>query len=325
MLGIKRLGRLTGTIAMLTAMAWPALGQASSDKPISIVVPYAAGGTTDNFTRMLAEGMSRELNRTVIVENKPGANGIIASTHVARAPADGTTLLLGGTGPVALNIMLRPELAYDFDSFDSVAMLFDGPLTITVPTRLGVDSIEGLVKYSKTNHQPIRVGTLGPGSVSDLYALIFAKTLDVEVLPVPYKSTPMSLIDLLGGQGEMTNATPIALLEHQKAGNLKILALTTEERDPTFPDIPTVTELGYPELKSSYWAALHAPKGTPPEVIKELADAAIKVVQSKEIHDTLVRTGQRARAGGPEVLDAQLAHDREHWGALIKANNIVLK
>lgn len=324
MLGLKRLGRITGTVAMLAALAWPAIGN-TSDKPLSIVVPYAAGGTTDNFTRILADGMSRELNRPVIVENKPGANGIIASTYVARAPADGSTLLLGGTGPVSLNIMLRPDLQYSFDSFDSVAMLFDGPLTVTVPTRLGVNSIEELVSYSKKNHQPIRVGTLGPGSVSDLYALTFAKVLDVEVLPVPYKNTPMSLIDLLGGQGEMTNATPIALLEHQKAGSLKILALTTEERDPTFPDIPTVTELGYPKLQSSYWAALHAPKGTPPEVIKELAAAAIKIVQSPEVSEVLKSTGQRNRAGGPEALDAQLEHDRQYWGKVIKDNNIVLK
>ncbi|AFK64345.1 hypothetical protein TKWG_23790 [Advenella kashmirensis WT001] len=126
----------------------PAYAQGDG-KPITIVVPYAAGGTNDNFARLLADGIGKELDRHVIVENKPGANGIIGSSYVARARPDGTTFLLGGSGPVSLNILLRPALPYGFDSFDSVAMLFDGPLTITVPTSLGVDSVDELVAYGK--------------------------------------------------------------------------------------------------------------------------------------------------------------------------------
>lgn len=322
MLGFERLGFISTTVAMVAALAVPAAAQAQP--PISIVVPYAAGGINDNFARMLARGMGEELNRTIIVENKPGANGVIGANYVARAKPDGNTLLIGGTGPISLNVLLRPNLPFGFDSFDSVAMLFEGPLTLTVPTKLGVNSIPELVDYSKKNDQPLRYGTLGPGSVSDLYGLLVAKALDVEVLNVPYKNIPSSLIDLLGGLGDLTSATPIALVEHQRSGDLKMLAMSTEERDPAFPDVPSVTELGYPQLKSTYWTSLHAPKGTPQALLDQYSAAAIKVVQTPEFRDLLRRNGQMEKAGGPDVLNAQIEADVKHWGSLIKENNIVL-
>ncbi|GAA5231973.1 tripartite tricarboxylate transporter substrate binding protein [Verticiella sediminum] len=322
MFGLKPLARIGSTLAALAALALP-LG-AHAEKPMSIIVPYGAGGLNDNFARVLAEGMSKELGRTIIVENKPGANGIIGASYVARAPADGSTILLGGTGPLSLNVLLRPNLPFGFDSFDSVAMLFEGPLTITVPTKLGVQSIPELVEYSRKNNQPLRFGTLGPGSVTDLYGLLMAKELDVKMLAVPYKTVPAALIDMLGGLGEVNMATPIALLEHQKAGSVKILALTTEQRDPALPDIPSVAELGYPQLRASYWTALHAPKGTPPEVVKKISDAAIKVVQTESFRELLRNNGQLEKTGGPDALDAQLETDRKYWGQLIKDNNIVL-
>ncbi|NLY26533.1 MAG: tripartite tricarboxylate transporter substrate binding protein [Alcaligenaceae bacterium] len=313
---------LATTLALLTLLGTGSV--AASEKPISIVVPYAAGGTNDAYMRLIAEGMSRELGRTVLVENKPGANGIIGSTYVAKAAPDGTTLLMGGTGPVSLNSMLRPKLAYNTDSFDSVAMLFDGPLTITVPTKLGVNSVEELVNHAKKISTPVRYGTLGPGSVTHLYGLLLGKNLGIKTVPVAYKNNPSSLVDLIAGQAELSFATPSALVEYQKAGDLKILALTTKERDPSFPDIPTVTELGYPQLISSYWAGLHAPKGTPPDVLKKLSDAAVKAAQAPEFVELLRKNGLTAKGGGKEALDAQLETDRQNWGTIIKENNIVL-
>ncbi len=320
MLGIKR---ALGAIMTLSALALAM--PASAATPLSIVVPYGAGGTTDSFARVLAEGMSRELKRPVIVENKPGANGLIGASYVARAKPDGNTVLLGGTGPVSLNVMLRPTPPFTFDSFDSVAMLFEGPLTITVPGTMGVNTLDEFVDYAKKRDEPIRYGTLGPGSVTDLYGYLLAKAFDVQILAVPYRDTGGALLDLLAGRGDLTTATPTALLEHQKTGALRILALTTTERDPAVADVPTVTELGHPELQASYWGALHAPKGTPPEMVKAMSDAAIKTVQSDKFRELIRRNGQVEKAGGPDALDAQLQHDREHWGRIIKENNIVLE
>ncbi|ANY17724.1 tripartite tricarboxylate transporter substrate binding protein [Bordetella pseudohinzii] len=296
----------------------------AAPKPVSLIVPYAAGGPNDNFARLLAEGMSAEIGRPFIVENKAGANGIIGSSYVARAPADGSTLLMGGSGPLSLNVLLRPALQYGFDSFASVAMLFDGPLTITVPPQMGVNSIAELVAYAKRAGRPLTYGSLGPGSVTDLYGLILSKTLDIPLTAVPYKSTPTSLMDLISGRNDLSFMTPIALADHQKAGAVKILTLTTDRRDPALPDVPSVTELGYPQLKASYWTALHAPKDTPDELVQAYSAAAIKTVQTPRFRQMLATNGQTEKTGGPQALDAQLEADRQYWGKVIKDNQIVL-
>ncbi|MBN9428179.1 MAG: tripartite tricarboxylate transporter substrate binding protein [Burkholderiales bacterium] len=315
---------LAGAAASLSTASLPLRAQTSESKPLSIVVPYAPGGTaSDAFARMLASGMSPILNRNVIVENRPGGNGIIAATHVARSPADGSTILMGGTGPVSLNVMMRPSLAFNLDSFQSVAMLFDGMLTLTVASRLKVNNVNELVEYAK-KHGPLRYGTFGPGSVSELYGLMLTKRLGMPLIPVPYRSNAAAITDMIGGSGDFSVATPISLVEFQKRGDLKILALTTEKRDPSFPDIPCVAELGYPDLIASYWTALHAPKGTPMETVRAISNAALQVVQSKSFRDLLATNGQTLKAGGPEALDAQLEWDRRFWGRIIKENNIVL-
>lgn len=318
----KRRGLIALAASTALAFALPVSARADSDKPITIVVPYTAGGTNDNFARILAEGISKELGRHVIVENKPGANGIIGASYVARAKPDGQTLLLGGTGPISLNAMLRPSLPYRVDSFDSVALLFDGPLTITVPTAIGVNSIDELIRYAKEQGRPLLYGTLGPGSVTDLFGLLVSKTLGFPMTPVAYKDNNSALIDLMDARGDMNYATPIPMIQNSK--KLKILTLTSEQRDPTLPAIPTVGELGYPQLKSTYWTALHAPKGTPREIIDKIAAAAIKTVQTDAFHEVLKLNGQTDRAAGPEALDAQLAADRQHWGTVIRENNIVI-
>ena len=297
----------------------------AAPKPVTMVVPYAAGGPNDNFARLLAEGMGAQLGRSFIVENRPGANGIIGATYVARAPADGNTLLMGGSGPVSLNILLRPKLAYGFDSFDSVAMLFDGPLTITVSSKIGVNSLKELAEYAHREKRPLTYGSLGPGSVTDLYGLILAKALDIPLTAVPYKSTPTSLIDLISGRNDLSYMTPIALADHQKSGAVKILALTTDQRDTFLPEVPCVTELGYPQLKASYWTALHAAKGTSKTLVQEYSEAAINTVQSDSFRKMLISNGQTEKAGGPEKLNAQLKADTAYWGEVIKENHIVLE
>lgn len=311
--------------AATAAVAFAAPGiAAASDKPVTIVVPYAAGGTNDAFARMLADGMSKELGRNVFVENKPGANGIIGASFVAKSAPDGSTLLLGGTGPISLNTMLRPKLPYKMEDFTSVAMMFDGPLTITVPTEMGVNSLQELADWSKTNDKPVRYGTLGPGSVTDLYGMILGRTFGIDVRAVAYKNNPSSLVDLIGGQAEMSNATPIALTEYVKTGDLKMLALTTAERDPAFPEVPSVAELGYPQLQATYWTALHAPTGTPQDVIDALSAAAVKTVTSESYRALLTANGQYEKAGGPAALDAQLASDKDVWGKVIEAQGLAL-
>ena len=298
---------------------------ANTDKPISIVVPYAAGGTaSDAFARLMAASMQQDLGRNVVVENRPGGNGIIAATHVANSAPDGTTLLMGGTGPVSLNIMMRPSLPFSLDSFQSVAMLFDGMLTLTVTTRIKATTIGELAEYSQ-KHGALRYGTFGPGSVSELFGMMLTKRLGLQLIPVPYKSNATAIQDIISGNGDFSVATPISLVDFQRRGDLRILALTTSERYPTLPDIPSISELGYPDLQASYWTALHAPKGTPMETVRPIAAAAVKAVEAPRFRELLTTNGQTLKAGGPERLDAQLRHDREFWGPIIRENKIVVK
>lgn len=297
----------------------------ASDGPITIIVPYAAGGINDAFGRKIADGLSREIGRTVLVENKPGANGILAATHVARAKNDGTTLFLTGTGPLSLNTMLRDNIPFTADSFDPVAMMFDGVLTISVPTALGVSSLEELIAHARKTGRPLRYGTQGPGSVMDLYGRIFSQHFGVEMVPVAYKNNPSSLVDLLGGQLEVSFVSPMSLTEYAKAGTVKILALTGSARDPQWPDIPTVGELGHSNLEISYWTAIHAPAGLPEDLKQAYAAAIVKTVNSPDFLELLSNSGQYPKAGGPEVLAAQMQTDRETWGAIIEKNNLRIR
>ncbi|MCB1395195.1 MAG: tripartite tricarboxylate transporter substrate binding protein [Rhodobacteraceae bacterium] len=306
------------------ALSAPIAASAQSGETITIVVPYAGGGFVDGLMRRIADGMSTQLNQPVIVENRPGANGIVGAQYVARANPDGLTLLSGGTGPVSLNTLLRPSLPYTLDSFASVAMLFEGSLSISVPASSGVTAFDGLAAWAQSEDRPMRYATLGPGSVTHLYGLLLSEALGIDVVDVAYRNNPSSVVDLVAGQSDLNFSTPASLIGNAREGTVNILALTTNARNPNYPDIPSITELGHPELVASFWTALHAPAGTPADVIARLSDAAVAAMQDPEIQQVLGNAGMTVNAGGPEVLDAQLQHDVDSWGRVIREHGIVL-
>lgn len=309
---------------LLAPLAAPSIVQARSTQPIFIVVPYASGGTIDNIVRTVAKSMSETLQQPVLVDNKPGGNGIVGSQYVARAPKDGTTLLAGGTGPISLNVMLRKTLPYKLEDFASVAMLCTGPLTLTVNAQMPVTDVKSFVTYAKSRSKPMFYGTLGPGSVTHLYGLIMAQSMGFAVTDVAYRNNPASIMDLLSGECDLNFATPAAVIEHVKAGKLKILALSTPQRLPTLPDIPTFAESGYPQLNASFWTALHAPAGTPADVIARLNEAANVALKTPEIARLMANESQLVETGAPALLDSQLVKDAELWGPVIESQNIVL-
>ncbi len=316
---------LAAILATAAGIAPPLLPAAqAAGETIHIIVPYAGGGMIDSIVRTVADGMAKELGQPVIVENKPGANGIIGSQYVASAKPDGLTLLSGGTGPVSLNALLRPQLPYKVESFAPVAMLFDGPLSVTVPAAMNVNSIDELKKHGKASDKPLRYGTMGPGSVSHLFGLMLEKNLEVKMRAVAYKSNPESIVDLIGGQADMVYATPISLVKYMQAGQVKILALSTAERHPKFPDIPTMSELGYKNMLSSFWTGLLAPAGTPKATVDKLGAAAVKAMSNPELMTKLTNLGLNPKPGGPSAMAEQLAYDKKSWGEVIKAEKIVL-
>ncbi|BCH21093.1 tripartite tricarboxylate transporter substrate binding protein [Mesorhizobium sp. L-8-3] len=316
---------LMAAAALCTLPTMSGTAQAQSDQPITIVVPYGGGGSVDGIVRMVAEYMSQDLGRPVLVENKPGGNGIVGAQYVARAKPDGLTLLAGGTGPISLNVLLRKDLPYALADFESVGMLFDGPLSLTINAQVPAKTVAEFIAWAKEQKRPMRYGTLGPGSVTHLFGLILGKEFDIPVVDVAYRNNPASIVDLLGMQAELSFATPIAVLEHIRAGQLRMLALTTDERLPQFKDTPTLKELGYPKLTASFWTALHAPKGTPPEMIEMVNASANKALADKTIRERLEAQGLRPREGGPAVLDKQLQDDAALWGEIVASENLALK
>lgn len=291
---------------------------------VTLVVPYAGGGLNDAFGRKIADGLSRDLGKTVVVDNKPGANGIIGATFVANGKPDGSVILLGGTGPISLNAMLRPSLPYKVESFQSLALMFDGTLTISVPSSLGVNSLDELVAHAKASGKPLRYSTQGPGSVMDLYGSIVGKHFGIEMVPVAYKNNPSSIVDLLAGQIDVSFVSPMSLNEHVKTGAVRMLALTVPARDPAFADVPTVAELGHDALETSYWTGLHLPAGTPDDIVQSYAASVIKAVNTPDFLELLASSGHYPKAGGPEALDAQLENDRQTWGPVIQEMGLTL-
>ncbi len=310
---------------LLAPLATPSIVKAQSQTTF-IVVPYASGGTIDNMIRTIAKSMSETLQRPVLVDNKPGGNGIVGSQYVARAPKDGTVLLAGGTGPISLNVMLRKNLPYKLEDFASVAMLCAGPLTLTVNAeKMPANDVKSFVAHAKSRSKPLFYATLGPGSVTHLYGIIMSRSMGFEVTDIAYRNNPTSIMDLLSGECDLNFATPAAVIEQAKAGKLKILAVSSEKRTANLPDVPTFAESGYPQLTASFWTALHAPIGTPPEIIAKLNEAANSALKTPEIAKLMEIEGYQIETGPPKLLDSQLAKDIALWGPVIKSQNIVLE
>jgi tripartite-type tricarboxylate transporter receptor subunit TctC len=310
---------------LLAPLAAPSIVKARSNQTIFIVVPYASGGTIDNLIRTVAKGMSDVLQQPVLVDNKPGGNGIVGSQAVARGPKDGTMLLAGGTGPISLNVMLRKNLPYKLEDFASVALLCTGPLSLTANPQVPGTDVKSFVEHAKTRSKPMFYATLGPGSVTHLYGLIMSQAMGFPVTDVAYRNNPTQIMDVLSGECDLTFATPSAVIEHVKVGKLKMLAVSTEKRIPVLPDIPTFAESGYPQLNASFWTALHAPAGTPTDVITRLNEAANTALKSPEIAKLMDNEMQQVEIGPASLLDSQLAKDVALWGPVIKARNIVLE
>jgi tripartite-type tricarboxylate transporter receptor subunit TctC len=311
--------------AIVSPFAAPAIVRARSSQTIFIIVPYASGGSIDSLMRSIAKGMSETLDQPVLVDNKPGANGIVGSQYVARAAKDGTVLLAGGTGPISLNVLLRKNLPYKLADFASVAMLCNGPLSLTVNAKMPVTDVKSFVAYAKGRDKPLFYATLGPGSVTHLFGIMMGKSIGFAVTDVAYRNNRASIMELLSGECDLNFATPAAVVEHAKTGQLRILAVSSAKRTPNLPDVPTLAESGYPELSASFWTALHAPAGTPRDVIERLNAAANAAMQKPEIAKQLDIDGLQADIGAPQLLDSQLSQDAALWGPVITAQHIALE
>ena len=247
------------------AQAWP------SRQPIRIVIPYPPGGASDVTARVLAAKLTEALSQSVVVENRPGANGIVALENVAKSAADGYTLLMANLGPNAINPVIYKKLPYDaIKDFTPVMLTTLVPLVLVVNTELGIRDLPGLLAEARKEPGRLSFASAGNGASNHLAGELFNTMAGIQTMHVPYKGDTPAMADLIGGQVTMMFPTAIAAMPHLKSGKLRALAVTSLFRNPQLPDVPSISEAGYPGFKAVSWVGISAPKGTPPAVVARL-------------------------------------------------------
>ncbi len=296
------------------------------DRPITIVVPYPAGGTTDALARLLGNKLSEEWKQTVLVDNRPGASGMIGTTYVARAKPDGYTLLLTITSFIHAPALYK-NVQYDpIKDFVPLTLLTRITPNLVVRGDLPVNSVQEYIDLVKKD--PKKYGTLGnygTGSMSHIYASLLDRQAGLEAAHVPYKGGAQLTTDILGGQVAAGMTDLNTVLPHLPSGRLKVLAVTGAERSPLLPDSPSLTELGYKDFDAYGWLGLFAPDGTPPEIVDKISKEFVALLQREEVRETLRGIGIDAEQGGSQPeFEAMVRRDAGLWAKLIKDASIQL-
>ena len=296
----------------------------SSNAPIMrLVVPFAPGGGGDVLGRLFADKLAVELDRTIIVENRPGGSTTIGTDYVAKAKPDGNTILL--SIPLLIQTyFLFKKLPYDpFNDLMPIVDLVKSPLWVAVSTqRTSANNIADLVKEVKANPKSHMYGSIGNGSTSHILANHLNKTANLDLVHVPYKGSSQVTLALMAGEVTMTILDLVTLGPMLSSGKIKLIAVTGSERTSLTPDIPTLSEQGFSGFEVPTWAGFFAPKGTPPDVIKKLHDASVKVMNLPEVTPRLKDLGYVAAGSSTADFQKQLAQEKSRWGSMIKDSGI---
>ena len=305
------------------SMAAPATAQDDyPTKPVTILVPAAAGGPSDTVGRLVADAMSSDLGQQVLVENVGGAGGSLGTGRVAAAAPDGYTLLLYHIG-VSTFAALYPDLAYKpSEAFDSIGLVTDVPMTVVGKKDLPPKDLAGLMEYLKGEGAGATFGTAGVGAVSDLCGRLLVDATGIKVTTVPYKGTGPAMTDLVGGQIDLMCDQTTNTVNHIKSGTIKPYAVTTKERIQVLPDVPTLNEGGVGGFEITAWHAIWAPKGTPAPVRQKLSAALQKALTNPTVVDRFAALGTApvsAEQATPAALDERFKSEIEPWGKLLAA------
>ncbi len=306
--------------ALLGAAALPAHAQPYPSRPITYVVPFTPGGTTDVIGRAIGAGLAPVLGQPVVVENKPGAGGAVGAEFVAKAKPDGYTLLGGTISTHAINASLYKSLPYDpVKDFEPVTLVGFIPNALYVNPNIGVNSVKELIAYLKKNPDKATFASSGAGTSTHLAGELFGDLAGIKLTHIPYKGTPQAFTDVVGGQVTFMFDQLTAGLPLVKGGKLKLLAVTTAKRTPLSPETPTMIEAGVPNFEMVSWQAVYAPKGTPKPIVDKLNAEIVKVLKSPEVGDKLTgANGMTIVASTPGELTALMQKEIPRWGELVK-------
>jgi tripartite-type tricarboxylate transporter receptor subunit TctC len=286
-----------------------------------MIVGFPPGGGVDITARLLAAAMTKELGQSIVVENRSGAAGNIATEYVAKAPADGYTLLMGNTGSLTINPALYPHISYDtLRDFAPVALVSTAPLAMVVHPSVPAKDLKGFIDMAKASPGKVSFGTGGSGSIAHLTMELLKMQTGAEMLHVPYRGGTPAITDLLAGQLQMVVegvplVSPLVL-----SGKLRALAVTSANRSPVLPDVPTAVEAGFQNFVVTAWYGIVAPAGTPADVVNRLNEAANKALQDPGLREKLAQQGSDAAGGTPAQFGDHLKKELARWTEAVKVS-----
>ena len=302
---------------MLAALPFGVLAQAWPAKPIKLVAPSTPGDAPDVIARMVADKLSPVLGQQVVVENRPGAGGVVGSEAVAKSPADGYTLIMGNAGSHGINAAVYSKLPYDIQrDFVPVSQVAMAPNIVVINPGIPANSVAEFIAYAKANPGKLSYASGGNGSSAHMSMELFKSMAGVDIAHVPYKGSTPALTDLIGGQVAIFIGNMPPTVPHVKSGKLRALAVTTKGRSALMPELPTMTDAGLPGYETVAWFGVFAPAGTPPEIVNRLSAEIGKIARSPEMRDKLVAMGAEPVGGTPEEFKAVVDRDIAKWKPL---------
>jgi len=303
--------------SLAAAQSWPA-------KPITLVVPFPPGGSSDALARAITTPLSQSLGQPVVVESKLGAGATVGADYVAKARPDGYTLLMGAVHHTIATSVYK-KLPYDFEkSFTPITTVALVPNVLVVNAKSPATDVKSLIAQAKAAPGKLSYGSNGNGTVQHLIGTQFSTTTGVELLHVPYKGSAPLTTDLLGGQVDMSFDTLTPLVQHIKAGKLRALAVTTAKRSSTLPDVPTLAEAGMKDFDQGTWFGILAPAATPAEVIARLNAEMVKIIQSPEFRKRMEEIGAEPVGDSPAQMAAQIKDDTAKYAKLVKDAKVAI-
>ena len=309
------------TVVILGLLSWAASAQTYPSKPVKVIVPYPAGSTPDIVGRTLAAKLQTAMGQPFVVENRTGAGGNIGADAVAKSPPDGHTLLVAVNGPVAVNKFLYKNMPYDSDrDLLPISLLASSPQMLVAVPALGAGSFKEFIDYLRSNPGRVSYASVGGGSASHLTMELLKSDAKVFAVHIPYRGFPPAVTDMLAGNVHAMFAIIPAVLPHVKSGRIRALAVTGLKRSALAPDVPSVAELGYPQLESLAWIGLLVPAGTAPAVASRLSGETVRAMRAHDTQESLGKQGFDVVANSPAEFTAWIRSESAKWSRVIRAS-----
>ena len=316
---LKMLGCVLSGVCIAGAAGYAAAQSSYPAKPVRVVVPYPPGGGNDTLARIFAQKLTEAMGQQFVVENRPGAGTIIGTAYVAKAPADGYTLLLSSIATHAFSPHLYAKPGYDpFKDFTPITLLVVAPTLLVVNSSMPVTTLKELIALAKRRPGQIEFATAGTGSASHMLGETFRSVTGINVVQIPYKGGGPSIVGVVSGEAQMLCDPAASVLPHVKSGRLRALAVARASRLPDLANVPTFAEAGLPQYTASAWYSMHAPARTPPEIVTRLNKELVRIVNLPDIREKLKDLGSDGIGNSPEEFGQFVQKEHGRYGKLIK-------